>query len=295
MRSFKPLSVIVCYFLLGGAIVAADSPYVSEESDSIYGKGVHAFFDRDYKEAVTILSKAEEIKNNDPRPSYFLGLAHLRQKKTETAEQYFKKAAQLEFSGHTLRDYAVSESLRRIQGTERMRIEEIREEERANALVREQRLREMRYGRENTVIRDNLQQITSPHRNEDRHNVDLALPAAGGFGENAFGVKPIDPINRTAENIVTRRAETNPFGEVIVNTATETEIPVATTVSRNQETAAPLPKRTFVNPDLAGDLQKPVQSSTAASPNPVRSVQAAAAKELGRAMGTLFSGKAGPE
>jgi tetratricopeptide (TPR) repeat protein len=297
MGSFKPLSVIVFCFLLGGAVVTADSPFVTDESDSLYGKGVHAFFDRDYQEAVTILSKAEEIKTNDPRPYYFLGLAHLRQKNTEVADQYFKKAAQLEFNGHSLRDYAVSESLRRIQGTERIRIEEIRNEERTNALAKERRLREMRYSREKAVDRENLRQTTPSNRHENRQPADLAAlqKAAGDLGENAFGIKPIDPIHTTAENIVTRKAETNPFGEVTIHTTAEPEIPVVTTVPSNQATAAPLPKRTFVNPDIAGEIQEPVQSQTAASTNPVRSVQTAAAKELGRALGTLFSGKASPE
>jgi len=307
MSSFKMLSVIVFCFLLGGAVVATDSPFITDESDSIYGKGVHAFFDRDYEVSITILSKAEEIKSNDPRPYYFLGLAHLRQKKTEPAEQYFKKAAQLEFNGRSLRDYAVSESLRRIQGKERMRIEAIREEERTNARARERRLREMRYGRENaiareTIARENLRQTTSPNRTENQQNADLAAlqEAVDGLGDNAFGVKPIDPTNTTVENIVPRRTDPHPSGEVPANITVEPEVPVVPTAPNTQEpstqeTAVPQSKRTFVNPDAAAESRQPARSQTAASTNPVQTVQVAAAKELGRALGTLFSGKAGTE
>jgi tetratricopeptide (TPR) repeat protein len=164
MCRFKHLSVFALCVLLGGTVFAgdstiyADSTIVADESVSLYGNGVHAFFDRHYGEAVKILSKAEEIKSEDPRAYYFLGLAYLRQKKTERAERYFKKAAQLEFNGRALRDYAVSESLRRIQGAERMRIEKIRNEERINARIKAQRQLELRYGKENAAAQDDLLQ-----------------------------------------------------------------------------------------------------------------------------------------
>jgi len=299
MGSFKLLLVGTFFTLLGGAVVAADFHFVTDESDSIYGKGVHAFFDRDYEEAVAILSKAEEIKNNDPRPYYFLGLAHLRQKKSELAEQYFKKAAQLEFDGLSLRDYAVSESLRRIQGEERLRIEKIRSEERGNAQIREQQIRAMRYGSKNSVARENLRQTMPLHQHINQNNADIAAlqESMEDWGENAFGVKPIDAGNASKENIVPRRTDTNPFGEVTVNITAEKKIPEVS-VPRKQEPVAPQPRRTYVNPDVVVEPQKPVQSqtaATAASMNPVQNVQSATAKELGKALGTLFSGKASTE
>ena len=280
MNSFNLLSAIVFCFLGGAVVTATDFPFVTEESDSLYGKGVHAFFDRDYEQAAAILAKAEKLKTNDPRLYYFLGLAQLRQKKTVLAEQSFKKAAQLEYSGRSLRDYAVSESLRQIQGNERMRIEKIREEARENAQVRERHLRERRYGRENATARENL-----------RQNADSATlqNVADDLGDSAFGVKPIDPLNTTMENIVPHRVVTNPFGEVTA------VIPVETIESSNQEADAPQPSRTVENPDVAVTTPEPVHGQTGVSANPVRGVQASAAKEVGRALGTLFSGKASTE
>jgi len=229
MGNFKLLSAIVFCFLLGGTITATDFRFVTDESDALYGKGVHAFFDRDYEGAVTILSKVEEIKSVDPRPYYFLGLAQLRQKKTELAKQSFKKAAQLEFGRRSLRDYAVSESLRRIQGNERMWIEKIRAEERENAQARERQLREMRYSRENAAARENLRQ---------KANTEPLQNLAEDLRESAFGVKPIDPLNTVPENIVPRKLDTNPFGEVTAPAAPEPEILIKTNESSDQETDA---------------------------------------------------------
>jgi tetratricopeptide (TPR) repeat protein len=176
MSSLKRLSVLAVCFLFGGTVFAGDSPIAVDESVSIYGNGVHAFFDRNYEEAISILLKAEEIKSEDPRSYYFLGLAYLRQKKSERADRCFKKAAQLEFSGRAIRDYAVSESLRRIQGEERLRIEKIRTEERTNARIREQRLLELRFSKESAAAREDLLQTLKK-----------------AFGETAFDITSKDP------------------------------------------------------------------------------------------------------
>ena len=193
MSNFKLLSVIVFCSLLGGAPITANTFVVTDESDYFYGKGVHAFFDRDYEGAVTVLLRAVEIRSSDPRSYYFLGLAYLRQDKTELAYQAFKQAALLEFSGRATRDYAVAESLRRVQGKERLRIEKIRSEERTNARIREQQRQEVRYGREGATGRDILWQSAPQNQ------------VAGNFGNNAFGVKPINPINMAEENTDVRR------------------------------------------------------------------------------------------
>jgi hypothetical protein len=282
MSKFKLLSAIVFCSLLGGPAFAVDSLFVTDESDYIYGKGVHAFFDRNYEEAITILSKAGEIRDNDPRLYYFLGLAYLRQQKSEQAYQYFKKAAQLEYRGRVARDYMVSESLRRIQGEERLRLEKIRTEERANAQRREQRLWEMRYGSATTAAENNLRHPASPNPS---HQTAL------GFGENAFGVKPMDPLNTAEENAVVRKASINPLGEITMKTSEVPEMPMPT-VPQNEEPVVVRTARTFVNPDALPVRQETSGSQTTSNISPVRSAQSAAAKQIGRTLGTLFSKKA---
>ena len=216
MHTLNISSAILLCTLLGGTLLAGNSLFVSDESERIYGRGVHAFFDRNYELAITILSQAEEIDTEDPRPFYFLGLAHLRQDETELAEQYFRKAAQLEFGGRALRNYPVSESLRRIQGEERVRIENIRTEERTNARMMEQRLREARYGTGNTAAREALLQSL---QQTPRNNVPAV---AENVLDNPFGVRPVDPTRSPEEGITVQVVTGTPFGVIEESEAPDT-------------------------------------------------------------------------
>ena len=284
MSTAKLAFVTVFCLLLSGIALIASTVTVTEDSERIYGQGVHAFFDRDYEGAVTILLKIDDIKSADPRPYYFLGLAYLRQEKTEQADQYFKKAAQLEYSGRAARDYGVAESLRRIQGEERLRIEKIRSEERTNAQIREQQFREARYGKENADDRESLRQIAPQHQKED---LAVLQKMAGNFGGNAFGVKPIDPINTTEESVVIHRRETNPLGEVTTTVSEATTISVSPDPIISTPTTPSRTERQFVNPDVPVAVRTQTQSGATLSP--VRSAQAAAAKEFGKGLGAWVS------
>lgn len=222
MNNSTFLLMVAFTFLFGGTALTTNTLVVADESDSIYGKGVHAFFDRDYEGAVKILQQVENSKSNDPRPFYFLGLAHLRQEKTEEADQYFKQAARLEYSGRALRDYAVSESLRRIQGQERLRVEKIRTEELANAQKREQQLREARYGSEKAAGRDALRQLAPQAQQDD--DVAVLKDTAENQRDNPFGVKGINPFAE-GEAVAVKRADTNPFGDVVTEESEEAVVP----------------------------------------------------------------------
>ena len=277
--------MIAFCFLSGGTVLGASTFTVTDDSDHIYGKGVHAFFDRDYESAVTILLQAEEIQSIDPRPFYFLGLAYLRQEKTKEADQYFKQAAQLEFSGRGARDYGVAESLRRIQGEDRLRIEKIRSEERTSARIREQQHREARYGGENAADRETLRQLAPQNQREDLATLQRT---AENFGGNAFGVKPMDPINTAAENVVVRREGTNnPFGDVTVMLSETPVMPAPVPSTRRTPVTSARPERQFINPNVPIMEQDRTQSGS--NLGSIRSVQAAVAKELGRGLGALFS------
>ena len=280
MRYFKLLSFIVFCSLWGSGAFAAEPLFLTDESDFIYGKGVHAFFDRHYDEAVTILSKAEEVKNNDPRSYYFLGLAYLRQNKTELADTYFEKAAKLEFSGRAARDYAVSESLRRIQGEERQRLEKIRAEERSNAQIREQRQLEIRYGRENAADRESH---TQPSQQNQKEDLAVLQNVAEDFGGNVFGVKPMDPTNTANATVAAKKTPSNPFGGVVANLDALPKPVEAKPVNRSGEVPVNVPAR-----------KRNVAAQAAPNMNPIRSSQAAVAKELGRSLRTLFSKKTEP-
>jgi len=300
MSRFKLLLMTALCPLLVGTALIASTLTVDDEADHVYGKGVHAFFDRDYEGAVTILLQAEEMESIDPRPYYFLGLAYLRQKKTEQADQYFRQAARLEYSGRAHRDYGTAESLRRIQGEERLRIEKIRSEERTNAQKREQQLQEARYGKENAAGRENLRQQLVP-QNQGK-NLERLQGIEDNVGANAFNVRPMDPINITEENIVVRQGNINPFGAVDVSESAEPIIVVPTpTRERERTTATPAarPGRTFANVEASPVVEvtgrNNDQSDTVVSPAALitnrTEAARAAAREVGRGLGALFSRK----
>jgi len=313
----KILSVCLLCLFLGGVPIAGNPFLITEESDYIYGQGVHAFFDRNYEEAVTILLRAEAIDTEDPRPYYFLGLAYLRQKQTEKADQYFRKAAQLEYSGRALRDYAVSESLRRIQGEERLRLETIRTAERANARIREQRIREARYGSNTAAareaLRDSLPQISYENAAALRE-----VREVNRLGENAFDLHPLNPIGTPEESAVTRRAEsTNPFGSVAASTAGDsgmsdagqpslaellgavavperTPLPIVevnTTSTGRPSTAPGSPAMEFDTEQHPMGMLPVGVSALAVSPSSTL-LQSGAPRQLGRALGALFAKQA---
>ena len=287
MNSSKSILIVCC---LAGAAFVAGTLLVASESDHIYGRGVHAFFDHNYKETVTILLQAEEVKSNDPRVYYFLGLAYLRQEMNEQADQYFEKAAQLEFNGRSLRDYDVSESLRRIQGTERLRLEKIRTVERVNAQKREQLHRKARYGADNTAEREALRQSTPQNQQEDWAMLQQMID---DLGNNAFGLKPMDPTASVDEGIAVKRQVTALFGEA-------REIVIEKPEVRRQATTRVRPQatertgRSFVNPDVSV-VETPVNvggSAAFTDANLLRNVQTGIARELGKGLGTMFSKKA---
>ena len=66
--------------------------------DELYGRGVHAYFARDYVQALRSLDTAASYGTRDPRAFYFRGLTLLRFGRTDEAEHAFRTGAGLEFS-----------------------------------------------------------------------------------------------------------------------------------------------------------------------------------------------------
>ncbi|MDR1485197.1 MAG: hypothetical protein LBT09_10280 [Planctomycetaceae bacterium] len=127
-KNFVVVMVGVLFFICSGlAEIAADEFTIINESEILYGKGVHAFFDGNYKEAIEIFNKVEYLASEDPRPYFFAAIARYRlDADSADADKYFKKAAKLELEGRSFREYDVSDALRRIQGKERLHVERYR-------------------------------------------------------------------------------------------------------------------------------------------------------------------------
>jgi hypothetical protein len=90
-----------------------------------YGKGVHDFYDGRYLDALQNLDRATSYEPRDARIYYFRGLAKRRLGYDATAD--FQMAAQIETA---LRQRDVGRALIRVQGADRLAIEEYREQAR---------------------------------------------------------------------------------------------------------------------------------------------------------------------
>ncbi|GHT26076.1 hypothetical protein FACS18942_02790 [Planctomycetales bacterium] len=147
------------------------------QSENLYGQGVHAFFNGEYETAAGLFKQSEKLSSQDPRTYFFLALSYHRLLKEDLAETTFKKAAELEWEGQKFRDYNVSDSLRRIQGKERIYVEKFREQAKKNWQNQETKRRSELYGKEQAKD-------------------DAVLKAlAGSFvGAAPFGAKSLHPF-----------------------------------------------------------------------------------------------------
>ncbi len=124
--------------------LVADDPKSAADLD--YGRGVEAFYRGDYQIAKSSLENANKADPDNPAPLYFLGLCSLRNGETEQAKSLFFSAAEKEYTPSGRLVY-IPGHLRRIQGNERMMIEEIRKEVGAINQEKERRRQFALYGR----------------------------------------------------------------------------------------------------------------------------------------------------
>lgn len=193
------------FFFAAGAIFGAVAPFQAfqpfvlgadpfqreQKAENLYDRAVHDFFDQEYEAVKLLLEKVEEMGSVDPRPYYFLGLAHLRTNNAEKAKSYFEKAAGLEWEERGAREYNVSEALRRIQGAERGVIENSRAAAKVRWQNKEFKRREAVYGetkdREKAVLREIRRQASD--------SADLK----SFIGTAPFGARSADPFHKSME------------------------------------------------------------------------------------------------
>lgn len=124
------MMVIRCCCLLAGLLVAASpatAPAAAPDGHSAedaYGRGVHAYFSDHSTAAERLFAEASGHDPHDPRPRYFRGLCRLRQGRSIEARSDFQIAAALE--ARSRGSYPVGKALERVQGGERLLLEQYR-------------------------------------------------------------------------------------------------------------------------------------------------------------------------
>ena len=133
-------------FLLGASLWlwAASLPAQDTVLNKLYGNGVHAYFAGDYVRAHYYLTAAINGRTQDPRCYYFRGLAYGRLGRPQEAEVDFQQGAKLETSDLN-RSYDVAKVLERVQGGDRLSIEQYRFQARVAAMEQSEKSRARRY------------------------------------------------------------------------------------------------------------------------------------------------------
>ncbi len=115
----------------------------NEVLEQVYGNGVHAYFAGNLGEAQRLFSEAIRLGIQDPRCYYFRGMSYLMSGYDAAARADFARGAHLEYSA-SAGLYNVGKSLERIQGYQRLVIEQYRSQARLAAASQRERLRQER-------------------------------------------------------------------------------------------------------------------------------------------------------
>lgn len=92
--------------------------------DELYGRGVHAYFARNYEVAHASLTEAVTGGSQDPRVYFYRALAYSRLGRPDEARADFERGAALEVAAGDV--YPVGKSLERVQGADRSALESYR-------------------------------------------------------------------------------------------------------------------------------------------------------------------------
>ena len=140
-----------CWAWLGLVCLAGTGPvcprtFAGDESLAVanaYGVGVHAYFDCDYQGSYDAMTAAIEAGTSDPRAYYYRGLAAAKLGRDSEVEADFAEGANREAT--TAGSMAISRSLERVQGADRLRLEKFRARARVAAVQRDQAATRSRY------------------------------------------------------------------------------------------------------------------------------------------------------
>ena len=124
---------------LGGHAAMADTPL----SRDFMGSGMHAFHAGSYQRSIDDLTAAIDAGSQDPRSYYFRALALLRQGREDDAIADMQEGALLESGGPG--GVVVGRSLERVQGRDRLLLEQYRRRALIEQQARDQRRIEERY------------------------------------------------------------------------------------------------------------------------------------------------------
>ena len=167
-----------------------------------YGRGVHAFNGGDLIKAYDFLSKAIDGGINDPRAYYFRGLTSIASGREFEADGDFQLGAQLEAKGGF--GPAIGVALSRIQGANRLKLEDARREARLAFQSTARARSQARYGEMEAASGDVLREPPRPKATATQPAPPAIPPAADApFAADAPAGTPKVESNDALEGTLT--------------------------------------------------------------------------------------------
>ncbi|PQO32502.1 hypothetical protein DTL21_20035 [Bremerella cremea] len=210
-RNVIACGLLSCLSLLLTTVVTQEAAAQDTVLTELYGRGVHAYFRGDFPEAQKLLDTVVDQGTSDPRVYYFLGLADHQMGEEDKAKANFTKGAELELDQSQV--YPVSKALERVQGSERLLLEEYREKVRTAVYLQkkkeEKALFEARKMAEEDVLRSRAKRA-SAGVNVDVPSSDETDPF-GSPGAAALPEMPA-PVEATETETAPAASGANPFG-----------------------------------------------------------------------------------
>jgi len=204
--------------LLAGSIFVGSGAYAARANaepaplTTAYGNGVHAYFGGDFQGSYDALSGVIEAGGTDPRAHYFRGLAALKLGRLDEAEADFQQGASLEAEGRgRVGSRVIGRALERVQGCDRLKLEQYRGRARVAALERDRDTSRRRY----SDIYDSESDMLRSRRPERINTVEpLAAPQPKAVeAEEPAADKPRAEAKEAEEPAPKRGGMADPFAD----------------------------------------------------------------------------------
>ena len=178
MKTHYSAVLLAAAMLAGSAVSGSTANAQNPILLDAYGRGVHQFYSGQTRDAYQTLQTAVTGGLQDPRAYYFLGMASSQLGNRYEAESFWQQGAKLEAEGRIVG--SVGRALQRFQGSQRLKLEEIRRKAKLEYLTTAAAKSRQRYGEiraaESTVLRGGAP-AASPILGRDAAAPPMAPPA----------------------------------------------------------------------------------------------------------------------
>ncbi len=181
----------------------------------LYGQAVHDYFAGNYRAAQQTLTEVLDSGSRDPRAYYFRGLAQHQLGQADAGDEDFRVGAELEARSGA--EELVGRALTRVQGSERLQLEEYRTAARVALFQQREQMRRARFGDTPPRGPERFEPAGEAMPPADAATAEDEIPAFGEepaeATENLFGESVEEPAAADEEEPPAEPAADDPFGD----------------------------------------------------------------------------------